>query len=144
MKYSQGAFGRVFVLKFDDRDNLLEEIKRVAVKEDIRAGTVMLLGGIRSAGIVTGPREAVIPPDPMWANVNDCREVVGIGTLFWKGDEPALHLHAALGREKETYTGCIRRDTSVYLVVEAVIAEIAGINARKVLDEKSGVTMLEL
>ncbi len=144
MKYSQGAFGRVFVLKFDDQDNLLDEMKRFAVKENIKVGTVMLLGGMRSAGIVTGPREAVIPPVPMWIDVSDGREVIGIGTLFWKGDEPAIHLHGALGREKETYTGCIRKDTSVYLVVEAVITEIVGIDARRVLDEKSGVAVLEL
>ncbi len=144
MKYSQGSFGRVFLLKFEDQDNLLEELKKVAVKEKIRVGTIMLLGGMRSARVVTGPREAVIPPDPMWVNFNDGREVVGFGTLFRKGDEPAIHLHGAIGREKETYTGCIRKDSIVYLVVEAVIAEITGIDARKVLDEKTGIAMLEL
>ena len=66
-----------------------------------------------------------------------------IGT-FWKGDEPVIHLHGALGREKETYTGCIRKDSLVYLVVEAVITEILGIEARKALDEKTGLVMLEL
>lgn len=144
MKYSQGSFGRVFLLKFEDRDNLLEELKRVAVKEDIRVGTIMLLGGMRSAGVVTGPKEVLVPPDPMWTNVNDGREVLGIGTLFRKGDEPVIHLHGALGREKETYTGCIRKDSVVYLVVEAVITEIVGIDARKALDEKTGLVMLEL
>ena len=144
MRYSQGSFGRVFLLKFEDQDNLLEELKKVARKEKIRVGTIMLLGGMRSAGVVTGPREAVIPPDPMWVNFNDGREVLGFGTLFWKGDDPAIHLHGAIGREKETYAGCIRKDSVVYLVVEAVIAEITGIDARKVLDEKTGISMLEL
>ena len=144
MKYSQGSFGRVFLLKFEDQDDLLEELKKVVIKEKIKVGTVILLGGMRSAGVVTGPREAVIPPDPMWTNVNDGREILGIGTLFRKGDEPVIHLHGALGREKETYTGCIRKDSSVYLVVEAVITEIVGIDARKALDEKTGLVMLEL
>jgi predicted DNA-binding protein with PD1-like motif len=144
VKYSQGSFGRVFLLKFEDQDNLLEELKKVAVKEKIRVGTVMLLGGMRSAGVVTGPKEAVVPPDPMWTNVNDGREVLGFGTLFRKGDEPVIHLHGALGRGKETFTGCIRKDSVVYLVVEAVIAEIVGIDARKVVDEKTGIAMLEL
>ncbi len=144
MKYSQGSYGRVFLVKFDDKDNLLESLKNIAIKERIKAATIMLLGGMRSAGIVTGPRTAVIPPEPMWLDVSDGREVIGIGTLFWKGDEPAIHLHAAMGREKETFTGCVRKDSSVYLVAEAVIAEIAGINARRILDEKSGVVMLDL
>ena len=144
MKYSQGTFGRVFLLKFEDKDNLLEEMKKVAIKEKIKVGTIMLLGGMRSAGIVSGPKEAVIPPDPMWLNVDDGREVLGIGTLFRKGDDPVIHLHGALGREKETFTGCIRKDSTVYLVVEAVLTEIVGIDARKALDEKTGVVMLEL
>ena len=117
MKYSQGSFGRVFVLKFEDKDNLLEEMKGIAIKEKIEVGTITLLGGMRSAAVVSGPKEAVIPPDPMWINFNDGREVLGIGTLFWKGDEPVIHLHGALGREKETYTGCIRKECSVYLVI---------------------------
>ena len=144
MKYSQGSFGRVFVLKFEDQDNLLEGLKKVVVTEKIKIGTIMLLGGMRSAGVVTGPKEVVVPPDPMWINVNDGREVLGFGTLFWKGDEPVIHLHGALGREKETFTGCIRKDSVVYLVVEAVIAEIVDIEARKVLDGKTGLVMLEL
>jgi predicted DNA-binding protein with PD1-like motif len=144
VKYSQGSFGRVFVLKFEDKENLLEEMKKVAVKEKIKVGTIILLGGMRSAGVVTGPREPVIPPDPLWQSFNDGREVLGIGTLFRKGDEPVIHLHGAIGREKETVTGCIRKDSSVYLVVEAVIAQIVDIDARKALDEKTGLVMLEL
>ncbi|HEX9022134.1 MAG TPA: DUF296 domain-containing protein [Nitrospirota bacterium] len=144
MKYRQGSFGRVFVLKFEDRDDIIDEMKKMAAQEKIRVGTIILLGGMRSAGIVSGPKEAVIPPDPLWVNFNDGREVLGIGTLFWKDDEPVIHVHGALGREKESLTGCIRKDSSVYLVVEAVIAEITGIEARKAVDEKTGLVMLSL
>jgi len=132
------------VLKFEDKDDLLAEIKRVAATEKIKVGTIMLLGGIRSAGLVSGPKEPVVPPEPLWVNFNDGREVLGFGTLFWKGNEPILHLHGAIGREKETLTGCIRTESSVYLVIEAVITEILGIDARKTLNEKTGLVMLEL
>jgi predicted DNA-binding protein with PD1-like motif len=144
MKYAQGSFGRVFVLKFEDKDDLIEEIKKLAASEKIRVGTIMLLGGMRSAGIVSGPKEVVVPPEPMWVNFSDGREVVGFGTLFWKDSEPVIHLHGAIGREKETFVGCVRKDSSVFLVVEAVITEIRGIDARKALDEKTGLVMLEL
>lgn len=144
MEYSQGAFGRVFLIKFEDKDDLLAGLKEVASREKIKAGTIMLLGGMRSAGIVSGPKEPVIPPEPMWMNFNDGREILGTGTVFWKGDEPAIHLHGAIGRGKETSVGCIRKDSSVYFVIEAVIAEIIGVNARKVMNDKTGVAMLEL
>jgi predicted DNA-binding protein with PD1-like motif len=144
VQYKQGSFGRVFVLKFEDKDDLLSEIKRVAVAEKIKVGTIMLLGGMRSAGLVSGPQEAAIPPEPMWNNFNDGREVLGFGTLFWNGSEPVLHLHGAIGRASETLTGCIRKESTVYLVIEAVITEIVGIDARKTLNEKTGLVMLEL
>ena len=144
MKYKQGSFGRVFVLKFEDKDEILEEMKKVATKERIMVGTIMLLGGMRSAGIVSGPKEAVIPPDPLWVNFSDGREVLGIGTLFWKGDDPVIHLHGAIGREKETFMGCIRKDSTVFLVIEAVITEILGIDAHKALNDRTGLVMLEL
>jgi predicted DNA-binding protein with PD1-like motif len=144
VQYKQGSFGRVFLLKFEDKDDLLSEIKRIATAEKIKVGTILLLGGMRSAGIVTGPKEAAIPPEPMWVNFNDGREVLGFGTLFWNGDEPVIHLHGAIGREKETFTGCIRKDSSVYLVIEAVITEILGIDASKTLNEKTGLVMLKL
>ena len=144
MLYTQGSFGRVFVLKFEDKDDLLAELKEIAKKETIRAGTIMLLGGMRSAGVVSGPREPVIPPEPMWVNFSDGREVLGFGTLFWKGDDPVIHLHGAIGREKETFVGCVRKDSSVFLVMEAVIMEIQGIKARKEFDETTGLVMLEV
>jgi len=132
------------VLRFDDKDDLLNEMKSVAFKEKIKVGTIMLLGGLRHAGVVSGPREAVIPPDPMWIKVSDGREVLGFGTLIWKGNEPIIHLHGAVGRDRETITGCIRKESSMYLVVEAVITEILGIDAVKTLDENTGLVMLEL
>ncbi len=144
MIYKQGSFGRVFVLKFEDKDDLLGELKKIAVKEKIKAGTIMLLGGLRSAGIVTGPKEAVIPPEPLWVNVSDGREVIGFGTLFWNDKDPAIHLHGAVGRHHETLTGCIRKDSCVYLVVEAIITEILGIDGKRTLDEKTGLVLLEL
>lgn len=144
MQYAQGTIGRVFLLKFEDKDDLLEEIKKLAVAEHIHAATIMLLGGLRSAGIVSGPKEPVIPPDPLWVNFSDGREVVGVGTLFRHGEEPVIHLHGAIGRGDETFVGCVRKDSTVYLVIEAVITELAGIDAKKELDKASGLVMLRL
>ncbi len=145
MQYSKGSFGRVFVVKFEDGDDLLDGLTQVAWQEDIRAATVMLLGGMRSAGVVVGPREPVVPPEPVWRTLNDGRELIGIGTLFRQSDgEPALHLHGAMGRQEDTVVGCIRKETTAYLVIEAVIAEITGLSAHKALDEKIGVVTLHL
>jgi len=144
VQYSEGSFGRVFVVKFEDGDDLLEGLRQVASREGIKAATILLLGGMRSAGVVAGPRQAVVPPEPVWRSFNDGREVIAMGTLFRKDGEPIVHLHGAMGRQGETLVGCIRKETTTYLVIEAVIAEIAGLAAHKAMDEKTGVVMLEL
>ncbi len=144
MKYRQGAYGRVFMLKFEDRDDLLEEIRRLARTENIKVATITLLGGLRSAGMVTGPKAPVVPPEPIWHGFSDGREVIGFGSLLWSGDEPVIHLHGAVGRGDEARVGCIRKDSAVYLIVEAVVSEIVGVDARKVRDPASGLTLLEL
>ncbi len=145
MRYSEGAFGRVFMVKFEDGDDLLEGLMQVASRENIRAATILLLGGIRSAGVVVGPREPVVPPDPVWKSLNDGRELIAFGTVFRKADgQPAVHLHGAMGRQGDTVLGCIRKETTAYLVIEAVIAEITGLSARRELDEKTGVVTLQL
>lgn len=144
MHYRQGAFGRVFLLRFDDQDDLLEEMKKLAVKEQVRLASITLLGGMGSAEMVIGPKQAVIPPEPVWFGFNDGREIIGVGTLAWSNDGPAIHLHGAVGRGAEAHVGCLRKSASVYLVVEAVIAEITGIDARRTLDERTGITLLTL
>ena len=136
--------GRVFVVKFEDGDDLHEGIIRVAQAESVTTGFFYLLGGMRSAGMVCGPKEPVLPPEPAWEGFTDGREILGIGSIFLKDGEPAIHLHGAVGKFGTTLTGCVRKDAKVFLVVEAMILEVTGINARKVVNEKTGIAMLEL
>lgn len=136
--------GRVFVVKFEDGDDLHEGIIRVAKKESVTTGFFYLLGGMRSAGMVCGPKEPVLPPEPAWEGFTNGREILGIGSIFLKDGEPAIHLHGAVGKFGTTLTGCVRKDAKVFLVVEAMILEVTGIDARKVVNEKTGIAMLEL
>ncbi|HUJ17826.1 MAG TPA: hypothetical protein VL197_07515 [Nitrospirota bacterium] len=40
MRYSQGAFGRVFIVKFEDWDDLLMGLREVAARGKVKAGTI--------------------------------------------------------------------------------------------------------
>lgn len=142
MVYREGKVGRFFILHFEDGDDPLKEIKKIAVDRDIRVAWFFLLGGLRQAGAVTGPEKPIVPPTPMWKEfTDDAREIVGLGSVLWNDTEPLIHLHGAIGRGDEVTVGCIRRDTRTYLVIEALIMEIAGVEARRRLDEKSGMFM---
>lgn len=144
MKYSQGTIGRVFVVKFEHGDDLLDGLKRIAAEKKIKAGLVHLIGALNNAEIVVGPKKNVLPPEAVWRKFNDGREMVGTGTIFWNGSEPSIHLHGAFGRGDKAGVGCVRKGANVYLVVEAVIFEITGTGARREKDEASGLEILEL
>lgn len=134
--------GRVFAVRFDEGDDFLADLTSLIVKENIRSGWFHVIGGLREAGVVTGPQKPVMPPEPVWAELDTVRETLGTGTIFWDNDEPKIHLHAALGHHGDTLTACVRRGTKVYLVLEVFIIETEGINATRPWYEKGGFNRL--
>lgn len=131
MEYAGGRAGRVFTVRFDDGDDFLAGLRQVVVRENIRCGWFWVLGGLRDAEVVTGPKEAVMPPDPIWRRLDSVRETLGSGSIFWDEQEPKIHLHAAMGHHGDTLTACVRRGTTTYLVLEVCILEIEGITASR-------------
>ncbi len=132
MDYRTGKIGRMFAIRFDDGDDFLQGLIDVIQKEDIQAGWFSIIGGLRQAEVVTGPEEPTMPPKPVWASVDGAREVLGVGSVFGdEGGEPKIHLHAALGHHGQTLTGCIRRGTKTYLVLEVYLTEIIGLEATR-------------
>lgn len=144
MKYAQGKPGRVFVVRLEHGEDLLTELTRLIKKEEIRAGVVHLVGALEKAQIVVGPERVEVPPTPMWRSFQDGREVLGLGTIFWKGNEPRLHIHSGIGRDTSLNLGCIRKDAKIYLTIEAVILEIEGLAVKKKFDEKTGLDLLDM
>jgi predicted DNA-binding protein with PD1-like motif len=142
MDYRQGTTGRIFSIRFDDGDDFLEELLGIIRKENIRQGWFQVIGGLRQAEFVTGPKEPVMPPEPVWDSVDGARETLGVGTIFWDGEEPKIHLHAALGHHGQTTTACVRKGTKVYLILEVMLIEIAGIDADRPWYDKGGFNRL--
>ena len=138
MEYQAGTTGRVFYARFDDGEDLHEGIRELVSKEKVRCAWFQIFGGLRRAGVVIGPREPVMPPDPVWQDVENTREILGTGSVFWDQDEPLIHLHAAMGHHGETLTGCVRRDSKVYLVVEMMLVEVQGVNVTRPWFEQGG------
>lgn len=131
MEYRTGKVNRVFTVRFDDGDAFLDELLGLIIKEDVRAGWFHILGGLRQAEVVTGPREPVMPPEPVWDTIRTARETLGTGSVFWDGDEPKIHLHAAMGHHGDTLTACVRKGAKVYLVLEVVLIEVTGFDASR-------------
>ena len=146
MKATEGKLGRVFLLRLEDGDVLPDCIERFAAEKSIKTGQVVLVGGVGGGQVVTGPRRSdVMPPDPLLIPVDGAHEVVGVGIIAPdKSGKPVLHIHASLGRAGKALTGCLRPGVTTWLVAEAIIYEILGVDARRLMDKKSGFALLEV
>jgi predicted DNA-binding protein with PD1-like motif len=144
MKYQVGDVGRCIVARFEDGDSILDKLVEIARKEDIRAAIVYLIGGITEATIVVGPDKEELPPNPVWRTLTESHEAAAIGTIFWEGNEPKIHVHGSYGKRDMVKVGCLRDKANTFLVLEAIILEITGVNARRELDPKSNMVLLKL
>src|SRR5208337_2629640 len=144
MDYRIGEAGRIVVAKFEDGDQILQGISGIAKKENIRAGVFYLVGGMKGGRFVVGPETDEMPPVPMWRELNESHEIVGLGTIFWQGEEPKLHFHGAYAKRDSVKGGCMREKAETFLVLEAIIMEIKGVNAARELDPVSGMVLLKL
>lgn len=144
MKYQMGRTGRVVVARFEDKDDVLGNLVNLAKNENIRAAVVYLIGGMREGSIVVGPEKDEFPPTPVWKHLGESHEVVGLGTIFWLGDEPKVHFHGAFGKKDMVKIGCLRENSATFLVLEAVIMEVEGVDAKRELDPVSGMVLLKL
>ena len=144
MEYAVGKIGKVFLLKFKDDDVLTDELDKFARKEKIKAATMVFIGALKKGDLVTGPKKPVIPPEPNWVKFKDAWEVMGIGTIFTNKTGPQIHVHTAMGKKLRTLTGCVRKKSRVFLVIEAVVFELKGVKASKEIDPKTGLNLLKI
>jgi len=144
MQYTKGTIGRVFLVKFEDGDVLIDKLGDLAGKEKIRAATLIFLGALRKGSLVTGPKKPVIPPEPNKVSFKDGWEVMGIGTIFTNKTGPQIHIHSSMGKKQKVLTGCVRGKSKVFLVVEAIILELKGVKASKDIDPKTGLNLLKI
>ena len=145
MKASQGRVGRVFVIRLESGDVLPDCLERFAAEQSVSTGHVVMVGGIGGGQVVVGPRcSDAMPPEPMLLPVDGAHEVVGIGVLAPDEEgRPILHMHAALGRNGQTLTGCVRPGVTTWLVGEVILYEILDVHATRVRDEASGFALLD-
>jgi predicted DNA-binding protein with PD1-like motif len=146
MKASEGRLGRVFVIRFEDGDELPGCIEHFAEEKSVTTGHVILVGGIGGGRVVVGPKNSEDrPPQPMVLPVSGACEVAGVGVLAPDEDgKPVLHIHAALGRSGQTMTGCLRQGVTTWLVAEAILYEITGAQVGRVMSKETGFRLLEV
>ena len=146
MKYSEATSGRVFILRLEDGDIVHETLEAFARKHEIRAASMIILGGAdANSKLVVGPENGRARQiRPMEHALHGVSEIAGVGTLFPnEAGEPVLHMHIACGREDSTVTGCVRRGVGVWHVMEVIVHELVNAKAVRQWDEETGFELLE-
>jgi predicted DNA-binding protein with PD1-like motif len=146
MNYSEAETGRNFILRLEDGEILHEVLEQFAIDHRIKAAKLMVVGGAdKGSRLVVGPRESRAPKiEPMEIILDDAHEVTGFGTIFRnESGDPISHIHLSCGRGESVRTGCARRGVKVWLVMEVVITELLGTEARRVRDH-NGFELLEV
>ncbi len=146
MKNSEAKTGRTFIIRLEDGEILNEEVEKFAVEHNIKAATLIVVGGVDKGTIlVVGPTNSRCEPPvvPMEHILGDAHEVTGSGTIFPnEAGIPIIHLHIACGRGTSTITGCIRKGVKVWHVLEVVIQEITDTTAVRKYEPATGFELL--
>jgi len=142
MQYTQATLGRIFVVRFEAEEDLLDGLKDLIRKEKVKSGIIHLIGALGKVDAVVGPEKNEYPPNPVWWNSTEPKEILGLGIFAWDGDDVKIHLHSGFGNKNETKIGCIRTKTEIYLTIEGVIQEFTDTNVVRKLDERYNASLL--
>jgi uncharacterized protein len=144
MQYSEGKLGRVFVLRMDDGEDLPSSLQKFVQEKEIDSCMALFMGALRDGMAVTGPEAPIIPPVPHFESFEGGWEIFGMATIYASSDGQKLHIHSAIGKGRQSLTGCIRERAHIYLIVEAVLFEISGLNACREMDARTALYLLSM
>lgn len=144
MQYSEGRIGRIFVLRMDHGEDMIEALQRFLFEKKIESCMALFIGALRDGKAVTGPWRPEVPPKPRFEAYESAWEVFGMASAYPSKEGLKLHIHSGMGRGREAILGCIRERAKVYLVVEMILFEICGLNAERVWDEGMQLFLLTL
>lgn len=144
MKSAEGKIGRAFVLRLEDGDRIPDCIEQFAKDKCINGALCALVGGIGGGTLVVGPADGEASPIvPLLDAFKSVHEAAAVGTIFVdEGGIPRLHMHAALGRDGHTRTGCVRTGLDVWTICEVIILEILDSGMIRRLDTTTGFQVL--
>jgi len=143
MEYKVGKAGRIIAARLFEGEDIYESIESIARKENIKAAAVLITGGFRKADVVVGPKQEKPRIVGNFKPFAGPGEVLGVGTIYRDDKQPKLHIHTAIGKENQVMVGCPRGGASTFLILEVTIIEIDEIEARRQLDESTGLNLLK-
>lgn len=141
MQYTEGKPGRVFIVRVDHGEDLILTLVQFLTDHQVNSGYIRFMGALQSGQIVTGPKDLCLPPDQHFESFTGGWEVIGMATITPDTNGPHLHVHASIGRGERVLTGCLRGVITTYIVIEAVITELTGVDMQREPDPVTGLCL---
>ncbi|MHA1819435.1 MAG: PPC domain-containing DNA-binding protein [Promethearchaeota archaeon] len=115
--------GRVFVLRLDEGDDVVDSLKKFVKDNKIKGGFFKGIGALNKATILYYNSETK-KYDPH--TYEEDFEVTGLlGNIAWNGDEPIIHPHITLGRkDNSALAGHCGQPSIVSVTLEIYIVEV--------------------
>lgn len=127
--------GRIFVLRLDPGDYVLESIYELIKKEGIKDAVVLSGIGTLDECVLHMVTTTDYPPKEYFARwKNKPLELVSIMGIIANGQP---HLHAIVSDTEKTYAGHLEKGCRTLYLAEIVLVELKGLNLTRVPDERN-------
>lgn len=132
--FSTEQIGRVFVLRLDQGDMLLESIKELIAKEGIKDAVVISAIGTLDMCVLHMVTTTGYPPEEHFERWdNEPLELVSVDGII-ADDEP--HLHAVVSDSEKAYAGHLENGCRILYLGEVVIGELESMDLKRIYNDK--------
>lgn len=141
MYLKQFEQGRIFMAKLGYQADLLEELNKICLDTNIKAGHISVIGAVSSLKLGFFDQETKQYVLTTYAYDEPLEIVSCSGNISLKDEKPFCHLHVIASDKKgKCIGGHLVQGTSIY-AGEAVIKELLGEDLQRELDEQTKLTL---
>lgn len=133
--FSTKEFGRIFILRLDQGDMVLESISELAAREGVKDAVVISGIGTLDKCTLHMVMTTGYPPVEHFERWEDKPlELVSIDGIIANGKP---HLHAVVSDHEKAYAGHLENGCRVLYLAEIVIVEVKSLDLARVPDDKN-------
>ena len=142
MKSIETKVGRVFVARIMPDEDLIDAIKELVKKHNIKAGLINVIGALKKFTI--GYFDLNTKEYKFKTFEEDVELISSMGNISYKDGEPIIHMHISVGKDDYSIIGGHLSQPSIISVTgEVYIYEIAQ-KLNRVNDPQFNLSLIEL
>lgn len=142
MKSKETKINRVIIGRVYPEEDLIDSVTAIVKKHEIKGGFINIVGAFK---IVTIGYFDIEKKEYNFVTLEEDLELVScMGNVAWKGGEPIIHLHLAVGKSDYSLTGGhLSQPSIVSVTAEVYIMEVAD-KISRATDAKFDLSLLDL